>query len=834
MSTLLNLEGNILVTNHVAFSGVSYIDALLTNGHEEITNAPIVQNYKWGGAVGEVLEITYSIPGVSSFWVENYANNEPANMGVLNADQVSAFEAALQEWEHVANISFTEVTDPTSGDGTPGVFRIAFYNDEEENAAYAYLPSAYQWGGDIWLNPDETVVGTGFWTTSDSLAVGGGAFGTLLHEVGHALGLTHPNDHPTSPFYDYSYTIMSYNVPDFGWFREVTDDGGGGFILTYYPVEPWTPMIYDIAAAQYLYGPNMSYMSGDDIYTFDPETPFFMTIWDAGGIDTIDVSNFTLGCTINLQEGTLSWIRIPSDPLPPGTEDDPGFNVRDIYEGINNLGIAYGTVIENATGGEGNDLLSGNDAANRLTGGDGIDELHGNGGADLLDGGHGNDDLYGGDGADMLIGSGGDDSLFGDYGADKLVGGFGNDYLDGSYGDDVIFGSNGNDILEGGWGDDILYGGPGNDGIYGGEGTDEARYGDAVRGVTVDLGLTDFQDTVGAGMDQLFQVENLTGSNYADVFIGDDGDNVLYGKAGNDTLTGNGGRDILIGGGGSDRLTGSGGRDVLIANGGRDTLFGGGGNDRLFGNGGGNTLFGGAGDDILYGGPVRDALDGGDGTDEVKYVNAGSPVHVDLGIDSYQDTGGAGMDQLSLVENLTGSRYDDILTGDSGVNVLNGNSGNDQLNGNGMADTLIGGSGNDTLSGGNGFDTLIGNSGSDRLIGGSGNDTLTGGRGSDYFVFDSAMNERFNVDTIMDFNAGRDVIELDNDIFTALGGAGPLSADAFYTGSAAHDASDRIIYDSGSGSLYYDPDGNAGGDQVQFAVLDTHPVLDAGDFTVIG
>ena len=72
-----------------------------------------------------------------------------------------------------------------------------------------------------------------------------------------------------------------------------------------------TPMVFDIAAIQYIYGANNNYKTGDDTYTFDPTKPFFKTIWDAGGKDTISVSNFSLSCDVDLTPGNYSSLRYP-------------------------------------------------------------------------------------------------------------------------------------------------------------------------------------------------------------------------------------------------------------------------------------------------------------------------------------------------------------------------------------------------------------------------------------------------------------------------------------------------------------------------------------------
>jgi len=106
-------------------------------------------------------------------------------------------------------------------------------------------------------------------------------------------------------------------------------------------------MVYDIAAIQYLYGVNNTYHTGADTYRFDPAAPFFCTLWDAGGNDTLDLSNFSTTCTIDLIPGHYSSIRYSS----VGTIDD-------LYDGTNNLGIAFGAIIENAVGGSNTDIIS--------------------------------------------------------------------------------------------------------------------------------------------------------------------------------------------------------------------------------------------------------------------------------------------------------------------------------------------------------------------------------------------------------------------------------------------------------------------------------------------
>jgi Ca2+-binding RTX toxin-like protein len=270
-------------------------------------------------------------------------------------------------------------------------------------------------------------------------------------------------------------------------------------------------------------------------------------------------------------------------------------------------------------------------------------ELHGTEGADVLNGGADNDTLYG----------------FG-----------GNDTIKGGAGDDVLAGNAGNDTLIGGDGDDYILGGPGNDTIDGGAGNDWAAYEDATAGVKVDLNLTSAQDTGGGGTDKLAGIENLYGSDFNDTLTGDAHDNMIVGGLGND-----------------------------VVNGGK-------GGDTLWGSAGADTLDGGDGDDYLVGGAGADIIKGGAGYDWSSYEDATAGVTVDLTKTGPQDTGGGGVDTLSGIEHLYGTKFDDTLTGDTGDNYLWGDAGNDTIKGGAGDDHLSGGAGANILDGGAGFDTV--------------------------------------------------------------------------------------------------------------------------------
>jgi serralysin len=251
---------------------------------------------------------------------------------------------------------------------------------------------------------------------------------------------------------------------------------------------------------------------------------------------------------------------------------------------------------------------------------------------------------------------------------------------------------------------------------------------------------------------------------------------------------------------------------------GNDTLDGGHGNDTLNGDDGNDTLNGDDGNDTLAGGDGNDALSGGAGDDTYYVENAG---------DSVTENPGEGTDGvLSSITYTLGANVENLSLGVAGPGPINGT-------GNALANRIFGSTGNNILDGGDGDDTLTANAGDDALNGGQGNDDLTGGTGLDSFLFDSPLDTATNVDEIFDFSSVDDKVLLSAAVFTAAGPPGTLAANAFFVGPFAHDADDRIIYNTATGALSYDSDGIGGAVATQFATLSTGLALTNTDFQIV-
>lgn len=421
---------NVTDGDDIAALGSNYFVDTLTSG------------YSWTGGAGQALTITYNF--LTTDDIPTYLSNHSYmdTFVAYTEVQKTGFLQAMQTWSDYANITFVEAADANSADMNFGTTNVG-----ANIGAFAYYPGSGL-GGDVFFNNYYASYFTRF-------NEGTWAYETAIHEIGHALGLKHPGN---------------YNAGGGGTdgpYLPTDEDNSSNTVMSYYEEGGYksTPMIYDVAAIQYMYGINTSTNAGDTTY-YATDSHNDWLIWDGSGIDTFDVSSDSSGAVVDLTPG----------------------NLTEAYDGHSNVHIAYGSVIENIVAGSGGDTLTGNDAAN---------EINAGGGADIVSGGYGDDILIGGAGADQLYGEYGQDTLIGGEGNDQLSGGAGNDTADyststsgvvvdlglntaddgfgftdtlalienvvGSDFADTLVGDSGHNELTGGAGDDVLYGGDGAD-----------------------------------------------------------------------------------------------------------------------------------------------------------------------------------------------------------------------------------------------------------------------------------------------------------------------------------------------------------------------------------
>ena len=263
---------------------------------------------KWGGTLGVGATLTYSFATSSSTYISGYPSGAPSDgLAELSTHQQQMAIAALNFWSSVADITFVAYN---GGDGvesgSASVGDIRFAKSNVPSTAFAFLPTTHPAGGDVWIGPSSYY---------DDMSLGTYGFATILHELGHALGLTHTHEATGSSTVaasaiDYTgYSVMSY--------RSYVDAPLTGYTQNFFPT---TPMVNDIAAMQYIYGANTSYNSGDTTYSWTNGEQIFEAIWDAGGNDTIDWSNQTSAAKIDLNDGNWSELGPAYNPSWSTTE----------------------------------------------------------------------------------------------------------------------------------------------------------------------------------------------------------------------------------------------------------------------------------------------------------------------------------------------------------------------------------------------------------------------------------------------------------------------------------------------------------------------------------
>src|SRR5215204_5666006 len=387
---------------------------------------------------------------------------------------------------------------------------------------------------------------------------------------------------------------------------------GGGYALERTSC-PQTLMMDDIAALQFMYGANFATNAGNTVYGWSPTTGeeivngvgqgrpggnhIFGTVWDGGGTDTYDFSNYATGLVVDLRPG--GWTTTSSAQL-----SHLDYYAGDTHVAAGNIANALlyngdtRSLIENAKGGGGNDAITGNAAAN---------VLEGQAGNDTLDGGAGADTLVGADGNDRLIGGSGDDSLNGGIGDDVAV-------FAGARASYVIALAADHFDVTGPDGHDLVFS------------VEHFAFADVTveaaaliaqtptvtpRGQPLSITGTAGPDQLG-GADGNDTISSGGGDDYLNAGLGDD---FAFGDDGNDTVLGDAGDDYLNGGNGDDLIMGGAGKDTVLGAEGNDYINGGFGDDYLDGGTGDDMLTGGIGNDTLFASSGNDYLRGDAGVD---------------------------------------------------------------------------------------------------------------------------------------------------------------------------------------------------------------------------
>lgn len=730
--------------------------------------------------------VTYSFPIEEA---DDYiGNNREGTLNAFTAMQAAAAREVIQIIGDLIDLEFIEVeigSDTDDGPSTGVEAEIRMYNSSLSGTAGG-APAGAGTAGDMWIyNYDADTV------DDYDLRPGSYHYHLLLHEMGHILGLSHTSfDNSASGFENRAaylqdsalFTMMSYNTAG-----QAGADWDTGYSST--------PMIADIAALQSVYGANTETRTEDTVYGFNAtanRTAYdfdqqmedhgriaAMAVWDAGGIDTLDMSGFHQDAVIDLTQGSSSSV---------GGHDM-------------NVAIAHGAVIENAVGGGGDDDMRGNEVANQLSGGFGQDTLVGKGG----------DDTLRGDDVDAPLGTLTHGTLALD-GSDSLMHTFDGTDMSQMTLELLISidpGTSGAQWFSNLPGDAYLVWDPGNNGMWYNSGSgwhkpainsdafNDAQLhrisivydpeNDSVE-VYFDGGLVStFGGTSAPDLelsteeqirfnhdgaiadirvfDTLRSAQEIAQNAFATLDTGTDG-LVSYITVDSETgvITDAIAQETIALPAGAQ--TGQTTFDIFD-----DTLEGGRGDDDLFGGLGDDILRGGKDDDLLSGGVGADQLFGGTGTDGALFLGSDAAVQIDLASNSASG-GDAEGDSLTNIENIQGSEFADQITGNGKANelmgnsggdtirggnaddTLSGNDGRDRLHGNAGNDSLDGGAARDQLKGGKGDDSLSGGSGRDVLIGQSGDDYLLGGSGADHFVFDGNDGN----DVIGDFDLTRDAL----------------------------------------------------------------------------
>ncbi len=312
--------GGVFAGEYVSRTGSYRVSASTGNRalfDDEMGASIIDADFSWATTPGTAATVSYG-----------FRKSVPTYNDVSNADLVGTFQQltpvqmdavrkSLALWSEVANITFTEVAD--TGLATTDSAAILFANylsSTDGRGAFAYYPGSTAFTakpGDVWLNTQSV--------STTNLAPGTYSFFALMHEIGHAIGLAHPGLYNAAPGVSITYANSAQFTNDSQQFSVMSyfaNSATGGTLDASPQDYADAPMLYDIGALQNIYGANMSTRTGATVYGFGSNAgaiydfalnpvPAF-SIWDAGGIDTIDASGFSANQKISLAPGTFSNI----------------------------------------------------------------------------------------------------------------------------------------------------------------------------------------------------------------------------------------------------------------------------------------------------------------------------------------------------------------------------------------------------------------------------------------------------------------------------------------------------------------------------------------------
>ena len=524
------------------------------SGNQDIDG--LLWGYSW-----DFTNLTYSTPA----GIDEYGYEFIDGFQAMNALQTAAIHRVMLNYSQVCGLNFSYIT--TAGGNirfaeASGIDRGQADNFHNIRTAEGTAPDpgyydALAWG-DTWYNHEHY----------NSPDVGSfDYFSGFMHEVGHALGLKHghaaqqrsdgavtfptlPTDHDS-----HEYSVMTYR-------QFVGDAPGNGDTA---PHHPTSLMMDDIAALQFLYGADYATNNGNTNYTFSTTTGemfingvgqgaaianyTLLTVWDGGGIDTYDFTNYATPITADLSPG--GWIHLGTQIANLGEGHFARGNIANalLFQGNT------ASMIEQCFGGSNSDHIYANAVANLL---------HGLGGNDYIAGTGNGDTAFGDDGGDQLYFIGNQNQLFGGEGNDWLGVNGSSCALVGGNGNEVWMGASGNgNTLDGQGGSDSLFGNGTGNNLYGGADTDWlgcSGSGNALYG--------------GVGNEWMGATGNgnfLLGGDSGDTLLSVGG-NFLYGETGDDWVGGSGNNMLL---------NGAQGNDYLAASGNNNTLDGGAGNDAL-------------------------------------------------------------------------------------------------------------------------------------------------------------------------------------------------------------------------------------------------------------